>query len=208
MQVSLTDNSGAPLQFGPRTNAGSPLSGKQATQPPRSSTSHLTSTESVRQVCALPSATGTSMTTVIYFHPKVQCTKSMVNWDVVAKVNPHSVPDYTDVLPDPFSSTSRLPAFFDLLQNQHAGLLERVKKHIVVPPCHSEDKLKTLWKCRRGNDCSPYHLRFNRAVSQVRFNSVMEYIDQGETVWNRQETTGVGGEDRFDDYSMLLGGGH
>lgn len=130
----------------------------------------------------------------------------MVNWDVVAKVNPHSVPDYTDVLPDPFSSTSRLPAFFDLLQNQHAGLLERVKKHIVVPPCHSEDKLKTLWKCRRGNDCSPYHLRFNRAVSQVRFNSVMEYIDQGETVWNRQETTGVGGEDRFDDYSMLFGG--
>ncbi|WVQ88915.1 hypothetical protein IAS59_002657 [Cryptococcus gattii] len=56
------------------------------------------------------------------FHPKVQCTKSMVNWDVVAKVNSHSVPDYTDVLPDPFPSTSRLPELLDLLQNQHAGL--------------------------------------------------------------------------------------
>lgn len=46
----------------------------------------------------------------------------MVNWDVVAKVNSHSVPDYTDVLPDPFPSTSRLPELLDLLQNQHAGL--------------------------------------------------------------------------------------
>lgn len=88
----------------------------------------------------------------------------MVNWDVVAKVNPHSVPDYTDVLPYPFSSTSHLPALFDLLQNQHAGLLERVKKHLVLPPCLSEDKLKTLWKCRRGDDCSPYHQRLNSSL--------------------------------------------
>lgn len=34
----------------------------------------------------------------------------------------------------------------------------------------------------------------------------MEYIDQGETGWNRQETTGEGGKDRADDYSMLFGG--
>ncbi|KAE8537877.1 hypothetical protein D1P53_005938 [Cryptococcus gattii VGV] len=68
------------------------------------------------------------------FHPKVRCTKSMVNWDVVAKVHSHSVPDYTDVLPDPFPSTSRLPALLDLLQNQHAGLLERVKKHLSSLP--------------------------------------------------------------------------
>lgn len=204
MKVSLTNNSGAPLQFGPRTNAGRFLSGRQATQPPRSSTSHLTSTESVRQVSALLTGAETRTTTRICSILRCDAPKA---WSIGmwCPRSTHIVPDYTDVLSDPFPSTSRLLALFDL-QNQHPGLLERVKKHLVLPPCLSEDKLKTLWKCRGGNDCSLYGLKLNRAVSQVRLNGVMEYIDQGKTRWNRQGTTGEVGEDRFDEYFTLFGG--
>lgn len=64
------------LQFGPRTSAGGLLSEGQATQPLKSSTSHLTSTESVRQVSALPTGAETPMTTVIYSIPRCNAPKA------------------------------------------------------------------------------------------------------------------------------------
>lgn len=145
------------------------------------------------------------------FQPKLQCTKSMVNWDVIAKVHSPSVPDYTDVPFDPFSSTSRLPPLLDLLQTQHPGLLERVKKHLALPPCLSEDKLKTLWKSRRGYDCSPYHYRLNRAISLNRFRSMTEYIDDAMASERdggphpQLTMDGDGEMDSFGGYSMMFG---
>ncbi|UOH79558.1 hypothetical protein LQV05_000565 [Cryptococcus neoformans] len=146
------------------------------------------------------------------FQPKLKCTKSMVNWNVIAKIHSLSVPDYTDVPSDPFSSTSRLPALLDLLQTQHPGLVERVKKHLALPPCLSEDKLKILWKSRRGYDCSPYRLRLNKAISLTRFRNMTEYIDdvtasEGNTGPHPQLTMDEAGEmDSFGDYSMIFGG--
>lgn len=112
------------------------------------------------------------------FQPKLQCTKSMVNWDVITMVHSFSVPDYTDVPSDPFSLTSRLPALLDLLQTTHPGLLERLKEHLAFLPCLSEDdELKTLWRNRIGYDCSPYHHRLNKSISLTRFRNITEYID-------------------------------
>lgn len=193
-------------------NAGNPLCGRRATQPPPSSTSHLTSTGSVRQVSALPTVYIDTDDSTDLFQPKLKCTKSMVNWNVIAKIHSLSVPDYTDVPSDPFSSTSRLPALLDLLQTQHPGLVERVKKHLALPPCLSEDKLKILWKSRRGYDCSPYHLRLNKAISLTRFRNMTEYIDdvtasEGNTGPHPQLTMDEAGEiDSFGDYSMIFGG--
>ncbi|ODN90229.1 hypothetical protein L198_06247 [Cryptococcus wingfieldii CBS 7118] len=136
--------------------------------------------------------------------PRIKCTKSMINWDVVRPVNSPLIPDESQIPGDVVSATSRhLPTLQQYLLNTQPGILTKVTdKHLKLPPCVESHCLRSMWKGRRRHDGVPYHMKINAARQGERFDNLQEFHEQesastdrrGRVVW---PTDG----DAFNDYS-------
>ncbi|ODN75989.1 hypothetical protein L202_05955 [Cryptococcus amylolentus CBS 6039] len=69
--------------------------------------------------------------------PVIECTKSMINWDVVRLVNSPLIPDESQVARNVVLATSRrLPTLQQYLQDTQPGILTKVtEKHLKLSPC-------------------------------------------------------------------------